>query len=92
MRYRTPSPPLLEQIRQLCRVALTYTLRLSLSTSTAITKTCQGKLAIVDKAWSFYLRRKKCHIFNIYSKKENMAIQMIGERQEKITFTLLIVV
>ena len=46
----TAPPPLLEQIRQLCRVALTYTLRLSLSASTAITKTCQGKLAIVDKA------------------------------------------
>ena len=36
----TAPPPFLEQISQLCRVALTYTLRLSLSTSTAITKTC----------------------------------------------------
>lgn len=40
---------------------------------------------------SFYLRRNKCHIFHIYSNKENMAIQMIGERQEKITFTRFII-
>lgn len=57
----TAPPPLLEQIRQLCRVALTYTLRLSLSASTAITKTCQGKLAIGLK---FLLEKEKMPYFS----------------------------